>query len=99
MTELQHYILQASADLLEKGLRVCVESFISDDEYPRRTDIYDREMAPFEKRFCEISKELKILARNGFLEITEAPQITKVLCDSLYVTRVTPKGHKYLEMI
>ena len=56
-------------------------------------------MAPFEKRFCEISKELKILARNGFLEITEAPQITKVLCDSLYVTRVTPKGHKYLETI
>lgn len=99
MTELQQYILQTSADQLRKGLRVCVESFISDDEYPRRTDIYDREMAPFEKRFCEISKELKILARNGFLEITEAPQMTKVLCDSLYVTRITPKGRKYLEMI
>lgn len=99
MTELQQYILQTSADQLRKGLRVCVESFISDDEYPRRTDIYDREMAPFEKRFCEISKELKILARNGFLDITEAPQMTKVLCDSLYVTRITPKGRKYLEMI
>ena len=99
MTELQQHLLSAAANQLAKGIRVCVESFIDEDEYPKREDIFEPEMAPFEKRFCEISKALKSLAGSGYLEIAEAPQMTKVLCDSLYVTRITPKGHKYLRTI